>query len=143
MHRRRYLAALTASLGATGLAGCVGVLPTPDETEARYPGGTLVVENTGDDALEVGVSVVEEQYDASLETTVPAGERVVVEEFVTAASGTVVTLAGQVGADGEPVRFEFLPGGGSGSVPPEVAVFEVENAVEASATWTATAGEAS
>jgi hypothetical protein len=139
--RRRYLAALGGCLGTTTLAGCGGLVPFGDRgaSDPTYPGGTLVVDNTGGSSLAVSVAVVEDAYDATLERSVDAGESVVRREFVTAEQGAVVTLAARLGDDGSRTEFRFLPGGGD-DAPPEVARLTVQNAVEASASWTATEG---
>jgi hypothetical protein len=93
----------------------------------------------GDSPVRVSVSTKLDQYDASLDTEVAGGETVVRREFVTADEGDIVTLEAQLGNTGELLRFQFLPAGGEDS-PPEVAQLKFENAVEASATWTATSG---
>ena len=141
MQRRRYLGSIGVVLGSASCAGCLGVLPSGNGSGGpEYPGGTLVVENTGDATVDVSVTTSSEEYDASLDASVGGGETLVRREFVTAESGDVVTLAAQLGDEGEPLEFEFLPAGGEGDSPPEVARLTVENAVEASATWTATEG---
>jgi hypothetical protein len=139
--RRRYLAALSGCLGTTTLAGCGGVVPLGDRggSDPTYPGGTLVVDNTGSSAVAVSITVVEDAHDATLDRTVDANESVVRREFVTAEAGAVVTLAARLGDDGSRTEFRFLPGGGA-DAPPEVAHLTVQNAVEASASWTATEG---
>lgn len=127
MKRRVFIA------GAGGLAaaaGCVG-----RNRSGGYPGGTVVVESEADDSL--SVSVTAPGRSASLSATVSPGERVVRRAFVTAEAGESVTLRALLGADGDPIDFDFLPAG-SGTAPPEVARLSVKNAVEASATWTAT-----
>jgi hypothetical protein len=80
------------------------------------------------------------EYDASLDTSVTGGETLTRREFVTAESGDVVTLVAQLGSEGDPIEFQFLPAGGDGDSPPEVARLTFENAVEANATWTAISG---
>jgi hypothetical protein len=138
MQRRRYLRAIGGCLGAVSVSGCTGILPG-DNQDPEYPGGTLVLENTGNNAVTVSVETKLEQYDASLDTEVAAGTTVVRREFVTATQGEIVTLVAQLGSTGDEIRFQFLPAGGEDS-PPEVAQLTFENAVEASATWTATSG---
>ena len=138
MERRRFLGGIGGCLAAVSLAGCAGVLPG-GEHEPEYPGGTLVVENTGDNSILVSVRTKLEQYDASLESHVSGGETVVREEFVSAEQGDIVTLEAVLGETGDPFSFQFLPEG-SDENPPEVAELTVENAVEASANWSATGG---
>lgn len=142
MNRRRFLAAAGGGLGLAVLSGCTGFLETDGNETPEHPGGTLVVENTGNSSLTVSVWVVEERFSGTLDTTVEGGATVVEREFVTASAGDVVTLAARIGDEGEPTTFEFLPGGGEGDAPPEIARLSVENAVEASATWTASEGTA-
>lgn len=139
MQRRRYLRAIGGGLGAVAVSGCTELLPGANQ-EPEYPGGTLVLENTGNNAVPVSVETKLDQYDASLDTEVAAGTTVVRREFVTANQGDIVTLVAQLGSTGGEIRFQFLPAGGEDS-PPEVAQLTFENAVEASATWTATGGE--
>jgi hypothetical protein len=107
---------------------------------ATYPGGTVVLENTGNDPVSVSVATESDQYTASLDTSVAAGETVVRREFVTAERGDVVTLVAQLGQTGDEILFQFLPAGGGDDAPPEVARLTFENAVEAGASWTATSG---
>ncbi|WP_229125061.1 hypothetical protein [Halapricum desulfuricans] len=141
MRRRRYLGTIGAVLGSVSSAGCMGLAPLGHGNESpEYPGGTLVVENTDQAAVDVSVTASPEEYDASLDTTVGDGEILVRREFVTAERGDVVTLAAQLREEGVPIEFQFLPAGGDGDSPPEVARLTVKNAVEASATWTATKG---
>lgn len=121
------------------LAGCAGVL-SGGSSSPEYPGGTLVVENTGDNPVRVSVNTKLDQFDAALDTEVAGGETVVRREFVTAESGDIVTLEALLGETGERIRFQFLPAGGDEDAPPEVAQLTFESAVEASATWTATSG---
>jgi hypothetical protein len=139
MQRRRYLRAIGGCLGAVSVSGCTGILPG-DNQDPEYPGGTLVLENTGNNAVPVSVETKLDQYDASLDTEVAAGTTVVRREFVTADQGEIVTLVAQLGSTGDAIRFQFLPAGGETS-PREVARLTFENAVEASATWTATGGK--
>jgi hypothetical protein len=139
MERRRYLCAIGGCLGAPSVSGCIGSLPGSNQ-EPEYPGGTLVVENTGNNAVPVSVETKLDQYDASLDTEVAAETTVVRREFVTANQGEIITLVAQLGSTGDEIRFQFLPAGGE-DAPPEVAQLTFENAVEASATWTATSGK--
>jgi hypothetical protein len=138
--RRQYLTTVGSCLSAGFISGCVGILPT-DSTDSDYPGGTVVVENTSDASLSVSVTVVEDGYDASIETTLSGGETLVEREFVTVDEGAVITLAARIGDSGDPTTFRFLPAGGEDDTPPEVARLTIENAVEASATWTAMGGK--
>ncbi|MEF8830898.1 MAG: hypothetical protein V5A23_05105 [Halobacteriales archaeon] len=140
MNRRTYLASIGGTVGAAATAGCAGFLPTGKGDEPSYPGGTLVVENEGDDTVRGSVTAVGPERSATFENAVPAGERSVERSFVTASAGDVVTLSATLGDGGDPKPFRFLPAGGDGDAPPEVARLVVENAVEASATWTATEG---
>lgn len=139
MERRRYLCAIGGCLGAASVSGCTGILPGSNQ-EPEYPGGTLVVENTGNNPVPVSVETKLEQYDASLDTEVAAETTAVRREFVTANQGAIITLVAQLGSTGDEIRFQFLPAGGE-DTPPEVAQLTFENAVEASATWTATTGK--
>jgi hypothetical protein len=139
MWRREYIRATISCIGVVSVAGCSGILPGGDQNPA-YPGGTLVVENTGDNPVHISVNTKLEQYDASLDTEVDGGETIVRREFVTADNGDIVTLEARLGETGDPLRFQFLPAGGDEDAPPEVAQLTFENAVEASATWTATRG---
>jgi hypothetical protein len=139
MQRRRYLRAIGGCLGAVSVSGCTGILPGSNE-EPEYPGGTLVIKNTGNNAVPVSVETKLDEYDASLDTEVAAGTTVVRREFVTAEQGEIVMLIAQLGSTGDDIRFQFLPAGGE-DTPPEVAQLTFENAAEASATWTATSGE--
>lgn len=138
---RRSVLAGVAGVGIGVTPGCLGVLPAPDTSEPVYPGGTLRIQHTGSSPLAVHVEVLESGYSAEYDAELDAGAIVVREAFVTAEEGTVVTLAARLGPDGDPTTFEFLPGGGV-ETPPEVAILTVENEVEASAIWKATAGYA-
>lgn len=133
MKRRQVLAAVGTACGTALTTGCLGVLPTEEESGREYPSGTVIVDNTGSESLGVRVTTAGDERDVSIATTVGAGERAVEREFVDASDDEHVTLAARIGPDGEPVTFEFLPAG-------EVATLTIENQVEASATWTATVG---
>ena len=139
MRRRRYIRATGGCFGAVALSGCAEVLPSGGR-DPEYPGGTLIVENTGDNPVRVAVRTKLDQYDAALETAIAGGAVIVRRAFVTAEPGKIVTLEAQLGETGEPISFQFLPAGGGDEYPPEVARLTFENAVEASATWTATSG---
>lgn len=142
MDRRQYVSAMSAVLGSTSVAGCAGHLPFGNDDESpEYSGGTLLVENRGETAVNVSVTVTSDGYDASLNASVAGGETLVRREFVTAESGDIVTLAAQLRSEGEPTEFQYLPAGGDGDSPPEVARLAFENAVEASATWSAIRGK--
>ncbi len=142
MRRRRFTGAIISILGSASLAGCTGLIPPGNESDSPdYPGGTLVVENTGMSSVHVSVSAGPDRGDASLDTNAAGGETLVRREFVTAERGDVVTLTAQLGSEGEPIEFQFLPAGGGDDTPPEVVRLSIENAVEASATWTATKGK--
>lgn len=143
MRRRRYLGVVGSVIGSASVAGCAGLVPLGTESESQeYPGGTLTVENTGETAVNVSVAVRSDGYNTSLDSSVSGGETLLRREFVTAERGDVVTLAALLGNEGDSVEFEFLPAGGeSEDSPPEVARLTFENAVEASATWTATRGK--
>jgi hypothetical protein len=138
MNRRRFLYAIGWCLGTAALSGCAGIVG--EDPNATYPGGTVVLENTGNDPVSVSVATESDQYTASLDTSVAAGETVVRREFVTAERGDVVTLVAQLGQTGDEILFQFLPAGGGDDAPPEVARLTFENAVEAGASWTATSG---
>jgi len=138
MQRRQLLRGAGGCLAAVSLAGCAGALSSGDR-DPEYPGGTLLVTNTGDDAVPVSVRTKLDTYDASLDTAVPGGETVVRREFVSARQGDIVTLEALLGETGERLRFQFLPEG-SDDNPPQVAELTFENAVEASASWAATGG---
>jgi hypothetical protein len=142
MRRRRYLGAIGSVLGSASVGGCAGLVPLGNESERpEYPGGTLIVENTGAVARDVSVTVSPDAYGSSLDATVSGGETLLRRERVSAEQGDVVTLAALLGNDGDSVEFEFLPAGGDGAdSPPEVARLTFENAVEAGATWSATKG---
>lgn len=137
MQRRHYLTAVAAGV-AGGVAGCIDRLPGGTDGPA-YPGGTLVVENTGDATVGVTVTASPEAFQASLDTDVEGGATVVRRAFVTGEPGDIATLSARLGETGDPLSFQFLPAG-SADAPPEVARLTFENAVEASATWTATRG---
>ncbi|WP_139175352.1 hypothetical protein [Haloarcula vallismortis] len=139
MQRRRYLRAIVGSASLLSLSGCTEMFPGNNQTP-EYPGGTLVVENTGDSPVRVSVNTKLEQFDATLDTKTAGGETVVRREFVTAEQDDIVTLEARLGETGDQIRFQFLPAGGGEDTPPEVAHLTFESAVEASATWTATAG---
>lgn len=139
MDRRQYLYALGGCLGAASLSGCTGIVG--EDSNPAYPGGTIVVENTGNSSVPVSVATKLDQYTASLDISVAGGETVVRREFVTAEQGDIVTLIAQLGQTGDEIRFQFLPAGGGDDAPPEVARLTFENAVEAGATWTATSGK--
>ena len=138
MQRRQLLRGVGGCLAALSLAGCAGALSGGDQNP-EYPGGTLVVKNTGDNSIRVSVSTKLDQYNASFDTAVAGGETIVRREFVTAEQGDIVTLEALLGETGESLSFQFLPEG-SDDNPPEVAELTFENAVEASASWTATGG---
>lgn len=137
MQRRRYLTTVATGL-AGGVAGCVDRLPG-GENEPSYPGGTLVVENAGDASVRVTVTATPDAFEATLDTDVAGGATVVRRAFVTGDPGDIATLEARLGETGDPISFQFLPAG-SDDAPPEVARLTFENAVEASATWTATRG---
>ncbi|WP_390293438.1 hypothetical protein [Haloarchaeobius litoreus] len=90
--------------------------------------------------MRVSIQTKSDQYDAALDAEVAAGETAVRREFVTADRGDIVTLEARLGETGDRLRFQFLPAGGGDDSPPEVAQLTFENAVEVSATWTATNG---
>lgn len=140
MRRRRYLATVAGWFGLSTLAGCLNALPGVGDNSPEYPGGSLVIENTAEASFQVAVEVVEEEWPASLRTSVSGGETLVRREFVTASEGDVVTLAAILGGEGEQTTFEFLPAGGEADAPPEVAHLTVQNDVEGSARWIATPG---
>lgn len=139
MHRRKYITGLCGSLGLVTLSGCAGILPTSSDDSPQYPGGTLIVENTADSALGVTVSVAQRDDSPQFETDIPAGETVTERTFITTSEGEIVTLSAVIGDEGEPTKFDILPGGGE-DAPPEVAHLSIENPVEESATWTARPG---
>lgn len=143
MRRRRYLGAIGSVFGSASVAGCTGFVPLGNGSERpEYPGGTLIIENMDETVVNVSVTVTPDEYDSSLDSSVSGGETLIKREFVTAERGDVVTLAALLGNEGDPVTFEFLPAGGdSEDTPPEVARLTFENAVEASATWSATSGK--
>jgi hypothetical protein len=142
MRRRQYVGAVGAFLGSASVAGCTGLLPFESESDGpEYPGGTLIIKNTGKAAVNVSVTVSPDEHNGSLDATVSGGETRIQREFVTAERGDVVTVAALLGDEGEPIKFQFLPAGGEdGDAPPEVARLTFESAVEASATWSATGG---
>ncbi|WP_348609649.1 hypothetical protein [Halobaculum rarum] len=141
MDRRQYVGGMSAVLGSASLAGCAGLLPSGNESEnPEYPGGTLLVENKGETAVNVSVTVSTGKYDAALDASVASGETVVRREFITAERGDIVTLAAQLGTEGEPIEFQYLPAGSDDDSSPEVARLTFENPVETSATWTAIRG---
>ncbi|MFW5956379.1 MAG: hypothetical protein ACOCQY_03140 [Halorhabdus sp.] len=137
--RRQFLAAVGSAVSVVSVSGCLGILPTGGGNP-RYPAGTVVVENAANHSLSVSITVVEDGYDATLETSVAAGETYVHREFVTAEAGDVVTLAARLDDTGEPTTFEILPAGSENNFRPEVARLTIHNAVEASAQWTAERG---
>jgi hypothetical protein len=138
MDRRRYLCGLGGCFVAASLSGCTGI--AGEDSGPTYQGGTIVLENTGNDPVPVSVATKSDQYTASLDTSVAGGETVVCREFVAAEPEEIVTLIAQLGQTGDEIRFQFLPAGGGDDAPPEVARLTFENAVEAGATWTATSG---
>lgn len=138
MQRRQCLRAIVGCFGMVSLTGCSGIIRSGSQDPA-YPGGTLVVKNTGDSPVRVSVNTKSDQFDGTLDTEIAGGETVIRREFVSAESGDIVTFEARLGETGELIRFQFLPAGGEDS-PPEVAQLTFENAVEASATWTATSG---
>lgn len=138
LNRRRFLTTSGCYLGISSLSGCAGLLSNGSDG-LDYPSGTVIVENTDDTSLAVSITVVEDEYDAEINGTVSGGETLVRREFVTADDGDVVTLAAKLGDSGDATRFQFLPAG-KDDAPSEVARLTVKNAVEASATWTATKG---
>lgn len=139
-NRRQFLAAVGSTVSIASVSGCLGVLPS-SETDPRYPGGTVVIENNGEQSLAVSITVVEDTYDATIETSVPAGETQVRREFVDADAGEIVTLSARLGDRGDSAPFELLPAGGENNARPEFARLTVRNAVEASAHWTAERGK--
>lgn len=138
--RRQFLATVTGGVAVGSVPGCLGILPS-GTTDSTYPGGTVVIENAGERTLAVSITVVEDGYDSSLEATVASGETHVSRGFVDADTGEVVTLAARLGDSGEATTFEFLPGGGENATRPEVTRLTIQNAVEASAAWTAERAE--
>jgi hypothetical protein len=143
MNRRRYLGTISAVLGSTSVTGCTGLVPLGNESESpEYQGGTLIIENTGEGVVNVSVTVSPDEFGTSLDVSVSGGETLIRREFVTAERGDVATLAAILGSKGNPIKFQFLPAGGEGEdSPPEIARLTVKNAVEASATWSATSGK--
>jgi len=139
-NRRQFLATVESTGSIASVSGCLGVL-SASETDPRYPGGTVVIENNGDQSLAVSITVVEDTYDATIETSVSGGETHVRREFVDADAGEIVTLSARLGDSGDPTTFELLPAGGENNARPEIARLTVQNAVEASAQWTAERGE--
>lgn len=131
MNRRHFLTG-GVGLGAAMLAGCS--FPRGDSAP-EYPGGTLWIYNSYRSEVEIAVTTVNHAPEASVETTVPAGETVIRREFVTAESGEAVTLAASVD-DGDRLTFEFLPAG-TGDATPEYARLDIET--PASASWSARA----
>ena len=138
-NRRQVLAAVGSTVSIASVSGCLGVFST-SETDPRYPGGTVVIENNGEQSLAVSVTVVEDAYDATIETSVSGGETHVRREFVDADAGEIVTLSARLGDSGDPTTFELLPAGGENHARPEVARLTIQNTVEASAHWTAERG---
>jgi len=138
MQRRQLLRGVGGCLAVVSLGGCTGAFPSGDQNP-DYPGGTLVVKNTGDNSVPVSVRTKLDKYDGSLDTAVAGGEMIVRREFVSARQGDIITLKALLGETGERLSFQFLPEG-SDAYPPEVAELTFENAVEASASWTATGG---
>lgn len=143
MRRRQYLGTVSAIIGGASIAGCTGRLPFGTESESpEYPGGTLIIKNTGRTTVNVSVTVSPDEHDGSLDTPVSSGETLTRREFVTAEAGDIATLTALLGSEGDPIDFQFLPAGGEdGDTPPEVARLTFENAVEANATWSATGGK--
>ncbi|WP_135661761.1 hypothetical protein [Halorhabdus rudnickae] len=137
--RRQFLATVGSTFGVASVSGCLEILSI-DSTAQSYPGGTILVENAAERSLAVSVTVAEDEYDASLETTVSGGETHVRRGFVAADAGAVVTLTARLGDRGDPTTFDFLPAGGEKNARPEVARLTIHNAVEASADWTAMRG---
>jgi hypothetical protein len=131
MKRRRFLAG-GIGLGATMLAGCS--FPRGDSAP-EYPGGTLWVSNTYRSDVEIAVTTVDHAPEASVETSVPAGETLIRREFVSAESGEAVTLAATV-EGGDRRTFEFLPAG-TDDATSEYARLDIETPV--SADWSARA----
>ncbi|WP_136688003.1 hypothetical protein [Halorhabdus amylolytica] len=70
-----------------------------------------MIENVAKRSLAVSITVVEDGYDATLETDVSGGETYVRREFVAADPGDIVTLAARFGESGDPATFEFSPTG--------------------------------
>ena len=137
--RRRFLETVGSVFGIASVSGCLGILAN-ERTDPAYPGGTVVVENTIERSLTVSITVVENGYDATLETTMSGGGTRVRREFVSADAGDVITLAARLGDDDDPTAFEFFPAGGENNARPEVAQLTIQNAVEARAVWTARRG---
>ena len=139
MQRRIFISTVGTGVIGASLSGCAGF--SDGNKGGRYPGGTLVLSNTGDSAVSVSVTVKPAEYNVSLDTTVEGGEALVRRKFVTADPGDIVNLAARLGNTGEPISFRFLPAGGGDDATPEVARLTFENEVEAEASWTATPGE--
>lgn len=134
--RRR---AVLGGVAAIVVSGCLGVLPDSEQGGPQYPGGTVVVEHTGSTPAQVTVRMTDPDQRVVVDTTVDPGTTVVRRRAVTVSTGTVVTLAADLGDGGDPISFEFLPSGTT-TAPPEVAVLTIQSDVTASAEWTATAG---
>ncbi|WP_158855384.1 hypothetical protein [Halorhabdus sp. CUG00001] len=132
--RRQFLTAVGSALGVASILAWSGpgVL---DGTEPTHPGGTVVIENVANQSVRVSITVLEDDCEAALETTVPGGETQVYREFVAAEAGTVLTLAAHLGDSGSPKTMEFLPAGGETNAHPEVARLTIHNAVEGDADW--------
>lgn len=131
MNRRRFLADGTG-LGAAILAGCSFLR---GDAAPEYPGGTLWIYNSHRSDVEIAVTTVDHTPEASVETTVPAGETLIRREFVTAESGEAVTLAARIDS-GDRLTFEFLPAG-TADATPEYARLDIDTPV--SANWSARA----
>lgn len=101
----------------------------------EYPGGTLWIYNSYRSDVEIVATTVNHAPEASVETTVPAGESLIRREFVTAESGEAVTLAAHVDG-GDRLTIEFLPAGTS-DASAEYARLDINTPVSAS--WSARA----
>jgi len=128
--RRRFLATAGVST-ATETCGWT-VFSSPDEDDEApgptYPGGTRVAYNTSTSDLSVSVTTVDHSPPATFEQVVPSGDSERRERFVSAPSGTTVTLNAHVesfAADG--ISYSFMPSGGGSETetPPQYARLHV------------------
>ncbi|WP_436933959.1 hypothetical protein [Halovenus marina] len=129
--RRRFLTTIGVST-AVAMCGCTGVFTSDDDDGdekvpgPKYPSGTLWVSNTAVADLSVTVTTVD--HSQTFEKVVPSGEIEIREAFVSASTGTTVTLNARVESFAEGgISYSFMPsGGGSESeTPPQYARLHV------------------
>lgn len=124
--RRRFLTTIGVST-AIATCGCTGLFTSDDDDDVpgpNYPSGTLWVYNTSKSGLSVTVTTVDHSPSATFEKVIPSGDTEIRHEFVSAPTGTTVTLKARVESFAEDgISYSFMPSGGGSEndTPPQYA----------------------